>query len=506
AGAEPGSVGALAAAALGLARGAVADVRLVTEGGWEKTAVADLADAEALEKFLESNEDDCYVEVGLRDPAVASLWDGDGCLLARTCLVHLCPTVPDVVRRFEELLEVRLPSPDCITFAVDDDEDAWQRFDGGSHGAALAHAQGGGRVTLRCAAPLHAEAAEVVEGSAASSGASGAGGYGDDGFEEDQGSSGRCSARAEPAAAVPRAAPAPRLAEGAEAALEAGGCLPRAAPSAPPGAAPGTAAAAAAAAAASEAEWAPAGGRAGDSPGASSGTARAAAVALAGAGRPYAGRPGVLPAAHCADAVTQTLPQAEAATQTAPQGWLGHPRAAAGAALGAGAPRQPRAVAEPRGPPGPAASLGHRAVQAQPPLGRALRPVATAASGGFGGARGALPATTEAMLVEQLARRFSLDASWAAAPAAPPARAEREAYRDMLRQVALGALDPAAAHEASELLSSRWRAPVSSVEALRVFRRCLQDILTDDRVLDVVEHQMECHFAGAARAREQPVF
>lgn len=112
---------------------------------------------------------------------------------------------------------------------------------------------------------------------------------------------------------------------------------------------------------------------------------------------------------------------------------------------------------------------------------------------GFGGARGPLEPGLEAQLVERLAQRFVLDRK---APTLE--KRERSAYKEMLQQVAWTALEPLAAQEAASLLSRRWLAPVSSVETLRAFRRCLHTILCDERVLDIVELQMAAHFSRAA--------
>lgn len=114
-------------------------------------------------------------------------------------------------------------------------------------------------------------------------------------------------------------------------------------------------------------------------------------------------------------------------------------------------------------------------------------------SGGFGGARSALSAGTEAQMVEQLAKRFVLDRK---APTAE--QRERKAYQELLQQVAWTALEPIEAQEVALHLSRRWLAPVSACEALRTFRRCLHSILSDDRVLDIVELQMATHYRRRA--------
>merc|ERR1711862_988783 len=102
---------------------------------------------------------------------------------------------------------------------------------------------------------------------------------------------------------------------------------------------------------------------------------------------------------------------------------------------------------------------------------------------------GAVPVGTEAQIIDRLARRFLLERQHLG-----PRRRERCAYQDMLKQVAWTALEPSDAQEVAALLSKRWLAAVSSTDALRAFRRCLHAILTDDRVLDIVEHQMTLHF------------
>lgn len=131
---------------------------------------------------------------------------------------------------------------------------------------------------------------------------------------------------------------------------------------------------------------------------------------------------------------------------------------------------------------------------AQPPLGHSLAPVG-GGPGGFGGVRGALEFSTEAQLVNRLAERFVLDRK-----APQLERKERQAYKEMLQQVSWTALEASQAQEAALLLSKRWLAPVSSTETLRAFRRCLHSILCDDRVLDIVEHQMVLHFGRTAGA------
>lgn len=141
---------------------------------------------------------------------------------------------------------------------------------------------------------------------------------------------------------------------------------------------------------------------------------------------------------------------------------------------------------------GGAQGVAPPAVHAQLPLGRGLRPVGGGGRG-FGGTSGSLGAGTEAAVVDNLAQRFVLDRK---APSLE--RRERAAYQEMLRQVAWTALEPTAAQEAALLLGKRWLAPVSSTETLRAFRRCLHSILTDERVLDIVEHQMTLHFSRTA--------
>lgn len=113
---------------------------------------------------------------------------------------------------------------------------------------------------------------------------------------------------------------------------------------------------------------------------------------------------------------------------------------------------------------------------------------------GFGGKPNILPAMTETQLVDVLAQRFLEQRR---APALE--KRERAAYQEMLQQVAWTALEPASAQELASLLSQSSQAPVSSAEALRAFRRCLHAILTDDRVLDIIEHQMVLHFSRLAR-------
>eukprot|EP00435_Cladocopium_sp_Y103_P040339 s1834_g11.t1 len=120
----------------------------------------------------------------------------------------------------------------------------------------------------------------------------------------------------------------------------------------------------------------------------------------------------------------------------------------------------------------------------QPPMGD-LRP-----TDGRGGSRSIAPVGVEAELVEQLLHRFVLEHK---APTLQ--RRERAAYKEMLEQVSWTALEPKAAHDAALLLGKHFLAPVSANEALRAFRRCLHTILCDERVLDIVEHQMTLHFS-----------
>lgn len=145
----------------------------------------------------------------------------------------------------------------------------------------------------------------------------------------------------------------------------------------------------------------------------------------------------------------------------------------------------------------PAAAGLNPAVEAAP-LGRAQPPMAGLApvgggARGFGGARGPIAPGAEAQLVDRLAQRFVLDRRTPSLE-----KRERNAYQEMLQQVAWTALEPTAAQEASLLLSKRWLAPVSSAETLRAFRRCLHTILCDERVLDIVELQMASHFGRRA--------
>uniref|UniRef100_A0A7S4QRQ1 Uncharacterized protein n=1 Tax=Alexandrium monilatum TaxID=311494 RepID=A0A7S4QRQ1_9DINO len=111
------------------------------------------------------------------------------------------------------------------------------------------------------------------------------------------------------------------------------------------------------------------------------------------------------------------------------------------------------------------------------------------ATEGSSRAAAALPAVAEAQLVERLAQRFVLGRE-----APVHKRRARSAYQEMLQQVAWGALEPSAAQEVAALLSQHWLEPISPAEALRAFRRCIYSILTDERVLDIVEHQMALHF------------
>merc|ERR1712232_621040 len=114
--------------------------------------------------------------------------------------------------------------------------------------------------------------------------------------------------------------------------------------------------------------------------------------------------------------------------------------------------------------------------------------------------RDVLAAGTEVMVIEQLARQFLLGRSMPAFDAH-----ERAAYQEMLQQVAWTALEPNACQEAAELLRRRWLVPVNSTEVLRTFRRCLHSILTDPRVVDIIERQMTRHFSHSLGAPHDSV-
>merc|ERR1712232_436112 len=114
--------------------------------------------------------------------------------------------------------------------------------------------------------------------------------------------------------------------------------------------------------------------------------------------------------------------------------------------------------------------------------------------------RDVLAAGTEVMVIEQLARQFLLGRSMPAFDAH-----ERAAYQEMLQQVAWTALEPNACQEAAELLRRRWLVPVNSTEVLRTFRRCLHSILTDPRVVDIIERQMTRHFSHSLGAPQHNV-
>lgn len=143
----------------------------------------------------------------------------------------------------------------------------------------------------------------------------------------------------------------------------------------------------------------------------------------------------------------------------------------------------------------PAAGTSDAQHRPQPPLAPGAMELRGGGTRGFGGEQGPLASGVERQLVERLAQRYVLDRK---APSLE--QRERLAYRDMMQQVAWTALEPSAAQEAALLLSKRWLAPVSSTEALRAFRRSLHAVLTDDRVIDVVEHQMAAHFGGRHQA------
>lgn len=117
----------------------------------------------------------------------------------------------------------------------------------------------------------------------------------------------------------------------------------------------------------------------------------------------------------------------------------------------------------------------------------------------LGGPKSMAPMAVEAELVDALLARFVLEHK---APTLQ--RRERAAYKEMLEQVSWTALEPKAAKEAASLLSKHFLAPVSANEALRAFRRCLHSILCDERVLDIVEHQMTLNFSRLGKPTGEP--
>lgn len=129
----------------------------------------------------------------------------------------------------------------------------------------------------------------------------------------------------------------------------------------------------------------------------------------------------------------------------------------------------------------------HGAAITQAPIGAGLAPASHGAA--FGGVRGSLALGMEAQLVDRLAERFLEQRE---APTFH--RKERAAYKEMLEQVSWTALEPKVAQDLALLLSKHWLAPVTANEALRAFRRCLHQILCDERVVDIVENQMTHHF------------
>eukprot|EP00439_Symbiodinium_sp_Y106_P049845 s5_g6.t1 len=73
-------------------------------------------------------------------------------------------------------------------------------------------------------------------------------------------------------------------------------------------------------------------------------------------------------------------------------------------------------------------------------------------------------------------------------------------WRKASEKVSWTALEPKVAQDLALLLSKHWLAPVTANEALRAFRRCLHQILCDERVVDIVENQMAHHFGRACGA------
>lgn len=181
--------------------------------------------------------------------------------------------------------------------------------------------------------------------------------------------------------------------------------------------------------------------------------------------------------------------QFDAGPQEVPSGSLPPPEAVGGATGQVGKPSKWEISAMA----GPESLASPKTSQADPPM---MRPTTQPPMGdlrpmnGRGGSRSIAPVGVEAELVEQLLQRFVLEHK---APTLQ--RRERAAYKEMLEQVSWTALEPKAANDAALLIGKHFLAPVSANEALRAFRRCLHSILCDERVLDIVEHQMTLHFS-----------
>mmetsp|Transcript_36244 Transcript_36244/g.104356 ORF Transcript_36244/g.104356 Transcript_36244/m.104356 type:complete len:698 (-) Transcript_36244:24-2117(-) len=139
-GVSPGRVCAELAKALGVAPGVFDSVSLLVYD-YERKPIDDFESAAQLEAFLKQNGV-CEVEACLKEPAVATLWNGvDDSFLARVDLRYLCKDVDAVVQRLTDLMPLmRHPafSP-SVTFSIDGSEP--QKLDAAALSEVIAAAQ-----------------------------------------------------------------------------------------------------------------------------------------------------------------------------------------------------------------------------------------------------------------------------------------------------------------------------------------------------------------------------
>merc|ERR1711967_113212 len=87
---------------------------------------------EKMEAFMANNDDDCYIEVTLADPAVVCLWNGTRDQhLCSADIRHMCPSPESLEKRFQELMPLARHSAFICKLAVtvDDKEIAEDALD-----------------------------------------------------------------------------------------------------------------------------------------------------------------------------------------------------------------------------------------------------------------------------------------------------------------------------------------------------------------------------------------
>jgi len=120
------TIPALVANALGILPDAVASVDVVTEGGFEKTDVADVGDVLQIDAFVAKNSADCELDVTLAEAAVVTFWNGtEDAFLCSGEVRHLFPDLASVQARMEVLMPLlAFNGFSCgLTFSADGQDD-----------------------------------------------------------------------------------------------------------------------------------------------------------------------------------------------------------------------------------------------------------------------------------------------------------------------------------------------------------------------------------------------